>query len=521
MLYQTLLRWKQPKSAILILIAFSLVFYAWWNPDYLWILIGSIVINYALSRLLIILRETSASLGIMVLVLSIAGNLAVLAHYKYWCLWGGVEGCESVILPLAISFFSFQQIEFLLDTWNGKASAQSFASYTVFITFFPHLIAGPITRHSEMMPQFDRPSSNMLANISIGLTLFSIGLAKKAFLADPLGVLAEPGFASVASGKEVPFLVAWISAIGFTLQLYFDFSGYSDMAIGISRMFGIRLPLNFNSPFKASNIVDFWQRWHLTLTRYINAHLYNPLVAYLARRTTFKMGAFLHQLTIMAVPTVLVMTVAGIWHGAGAQFVVFGLIHGVMLAGYQLFRWSGRQSDALSSIRQRIPYWLSVVITFILVVVSFVFFKSASINDALSLLSGMAGKFWATPPGSLSQLGPIQYLAFMSGKEDLRQIIIHLPYGYFELLLIPVGLAIVWWAPNSQEVLSNHLNRGEGANLISTSPVQYRVVPLASRIGGFFTWNPSLLSATLTILLLIGALMKANFSSTAFLYFRF
>jgi len=518
--YHLLQRFEQPKLAIWSLIGFSLLFYAWWNPAYLWILIGSVAINYGLSRILLAMKEGQSSLGVPVLALSIAANLVLLAHYKYWCLLGGEGSCHGVVLPLAISFFTFQQIEFLLDTWNGKTPSQHFASYSVFVTFFPHLIAGPITKHSEMMPQFERPNRDLWANLSIGITIFTIGLAKKAFLADPLATLADPGFASVASGNQVPMLIAWVSAVGFTLQLYFDFSAYSDMAIGISRMFGIRLPLNFNSPFKALNIVDFWQRWHLTLTRYINSHLYNPIVAFMARRSWLKMGTFPHLLTVMALPTVLVMTIAGIWHGAGAQFVVFGAMHGVMLAGYQIFRWATRKSKVVNLVQKMIPNWFSILLTFVLVVVGFVFFKSGSIDNALTILKGMAGMAWAQPPGTLEKLGPLQYYAFMIGKEDLRNIVVHLQYGYFEMLLLPLCLAVAWWMPNSQQLLGKYYSHGTTENA-ADNPVQYRVTPMTGRLWTLLTWKPSLTAAAFTAVVLIGALMKANFSSTAFLYFQF
>lgn len=512
----------RPRLAILSLIGFSLFFYAWWNPGYLWILIGSILANYLLSRALIAARGSRPALTTGILVAGVIGNLAVLAHYKYWCLLGGDGACQNVVLPLAISFFTFQQIEFLIDTWNGRISAQPFTTYSLFVTFFLHLIAGPITRHSEMMPQFERPNDSVAANLSIGLTIFAIGLGKKVFLADSIGIFTDPLFASAASGNALPLLPAWIAAVGFTLQLYFDFSGYSDMAIGVGRMFGIKLPLNFNSPFKARNIVDFWQRWHLTLTRYINAHLYGPIAASVARRLTSKPNSFSYLMCVMAAPTILVMTIAGIWHGAGLQYVVFGAMHGVLLAAYQTFRWGTRRWRRLETFRQSLPAWLCVAVTFGFVVISFVFFKAGSVDAALTILKGMAGLTWApAAPEILAQLSPLKRIALLIGQEELRNIVIHLTYGYFELLVIPVGLAIAWFAPNMQEFLSAHLSYQAEPDGKAASPVVYKVPPAKGRFDLLWVWRPNVIMASLTAGLVISALMKANYQSAAFLYFQF
>ena len=491
--YYLLRKLNQPALAMWSLIGFSLFFYGWWNANFIWLLIGSTIANYLLSRLLLASRTVNPSVALAVLVLGIGGNLAVLAHYKYWCLLGASGACQSVILPLAISFFTFQQIEFLLDTWNGRMAAQKFLPYALFVTFFPHLIAGPITRHSEMMPQFERPSSEVTANLSIGLTIFAIGLGKKAFLADPLALLVEPAFLSAGQGNAVPFLPAWLAAVGFTLQLYFDFSGYSDMAIGIGRMFGIKLPLNFNSPFKAVNIVDFWQRWHLTLTRYINAHLYNPMAVGLARWTTGDPGSFRNLMIVMAVPTVVVMTIAGIWHGAGSQFVVFGAMHGVMLASYHAFRLGTRRWPRLERLRQALPTWLCVAATFYFVVVSFVFFKAPSIDAAFAILKGMSGFSWGpVAPEIASQIGFLRRFALLLGQDDLRPLVHNFSTGYFELLLlVPVCLLILWFTPNTQQIMASHLNTPMPIPGETRPPVQYSTRPLGGRWGVLATWQPT------------------------------
>lgn len=523
--YYLLLKFGQPRLALLSLIGFSLLFYGWWNPHYLWVLIGSICLNYLLSKLLMFTQEKKPPLALILVALGVMGNLVVLAHYKYWCLLGGDGSCQSIALPLAISFFTFQQIEFLLDTWNGKIGPQSFASYFLFVSFFPHLIAGPITRHSEMMPQFERPSGRVLANLSIGITIFAIGLSKKVFFADSVANFTAPPFESAANGYAVPLLPAWLAVIGFTLQLYFDFSGYSDMAIGISRMFGIKLPLNFNSPFKATNIVDFWQRWHLTLTRYITIHLYNPMVVSLARVQDVpnRAGSFWGLCAGMAVPTLVVMTIAGIWHGAGSQFVVFGLMHGCLLAGYQMFRWMGRRWYWVESIRKILPDKLCVAATFLLVAVSFVFFKATSIDAAAIILKGMMGFVFVPDPSSLADhQGILKHLALRLGQEDLRPIIINLTYGYGELLILPVCLAILWLAPNTQQIMGRYMNDPVAKpDPEGSVPVHYSVPPTSGALNDIAIWQPTRMVALVVTALVVTALMKANYRSAVFLYFQF
>ncbi len=522
--YYLFLRFGQTRLAVISLIGWSLFFYGWWNPRFLWILVGSICVNFFLSQLLLLARERRPGVATAVLIAGILGNIGLLVHYKYWCLWGGTVSCQSVVLPLAISFFTFQQIEFLIDTWNGKIGAQNFVSYCLFVTFFPHLIAGPITRHSEMMPQFERPPSRIAENIGIGATIFAIGLAKKVFLADAMAVFAETPFAAAAAGQNVSLLPAWLAAIGFTLQLYFDFSGYSDMAIGIGRMFGIKLPLNFNSPLKARNIVEFWQRWHLTLTRYVNTHLYNPVVTWMVRRRPPEQaGTFRDLVGTMVIPTVVVMTIMGIWHGAGMQFVVFGAMHGTLLAGYHVFRWTAKRWAPLDAMRKGMPDWFAVCLTFLLVVVSFVFFKSASIEAAWIILKGMSGAVLAHDIADAAQTGSfIRWLALLVGQDELRPVIINLAYGYFELLYVPVGLALVWLAPNTQQIMSEYMNnRIDNQSADAPEPVRYVIQKIDGSLAKMLVWRPSAYLAILVSAVVVFALMKANYRSAVFLYFQF
>jgi alginate O-acetyltransferase complex protein AlgI len=245
------------------------------------------------------------------------------------------------VLPLGISFFSFTQIGFLVDCRQGQAREPSLLNYALFVSFFPHLIAGPILHHREIMPQFADPATWRLRgeNIAVGSAIFLIGLLKKTLLADPLAPIASAGYADPAALTLFP---AWHAALAYSLQLYFDFSGYSDMAIGLARLFNLRFPLNFNSPYQAQSIIDYWQRWHMTLTRWLMMYLYNPLALHMTRNRV-RRGLPVDRnartslrgfVSMVALPTMVTIGLAGLWHGSAFTFVVFGLLHGVyLLAG--------------------------------------------------------------------------------------------------------------------------------------------------------------------------------------------
>ena len=261
----------------------SLFFYGWWDYRYLPLLVGSICFNYIAGGY--IARHAVTQKARFALTAAVAVNLALLAYYKYAdffissgnALLGTDWTLLHVILPIGISFFTFTQIAFLADAYAGKVSEYRFVYYLLFVNYFPHLIAGPVLHHKEMMPQFDdkRNYRPQLANFAVGITIFAIGLAKKVLIADNLAIHVGPIFSSEAAAPSL--FTAWGGALAYTFQLYFDFSGYSDMAIGLSRLFGVRLPLNFNSPYKARNIAEFWRRWHMTLSRFLRDYLYIPL----------------------------------------------------------------------------------------------------------------------------------------------------------------------------------------------------------------------------------------------------
>ena len=391
------------------LIGASLFFYAWWRPFNVLIIAPSVVINFGLARLLQRLgRQGNRGAALAVLLVGIAFNVAFLGYFKYSNFLVGavndVFGTQMVlarvILPLGISFITFQKIAFLIDVHAGRVESFTLQDYCLFVLFFPQLIAGPIVHYREMMPQFHRvPCRFDKSNVSIGLTLFAFGLFEKAFLADSLAQFVTPIYAQATSGSSIALVPAWIAAVGFTLQIYFDFTGYTDMALGIARLFGVRLPPNFNSPLRASSIIDFWLRWHMTLTRFLMAYVYNPLALWLTRRRAARgspsfggrnrsLGAFIELLMF---PTLLTMLVSGIWHGAGYTFIVWGVLHGLFLTVNHAWRLFGPKLWRDKSRYERFMQPAGFIITFTCVAASMVIFRSANLNTASGLLQGLLG----------------------------------------------------------------------------------------------------------------------------------
>ena len=356
-------------AALRWIIFVSLIFYALWRPVNVLIIAPSILVNFVVARSLqrLAVDEKFVRTSQIVLLLGIAFNVAFLGYFKYMDfgittindVFGTNILLTHIILPLGISFITFQKIAFLVDVQSRRISSFTLQDYCLFVLFFPQLVAGPIVHYREMMPQFhDAQCRFNDEDFSVGLTLLSFGLFKKAVLADHIAALVTPIYNQAISGSRPSLFLAWGAAVGFTLQVYFDFSGYTDMALGLARLFGIRLPQNFNSPLKASSIIDFWLRWHMTLTRFLTAYIFNPLTLWLTRRRAAKrrpgivgtrttVGAFCYLLMF---PILLTMFISGLWHGAGYGFIVWGLIHGLYLTinhAWRLIRprfWSDRTS---------------------------------------------------------------------------------------------------------------------------------------------------------------------------------
>ncbi len=441
----------RPRAAAGLLVGASLFFYGWWNPVYLVLLAGSILFNYAVGAGLGHARlRGQAMRAKWLLRLGVGGDLALLGYFKYAHFFlaslrplvPSLAHAGTIVLPLGISFFTFTQIAFLVDVYQGKAKEYNFLHYALFVTYFPHLIAGPILHHSEMMPQFAQAKTYRVdhENLAVGLTMFAIGLFKKAVLADGIGAHAIPIFRAGAEGHPLTFFGAWAGALSYTFQLYFDFSGYSDMAIGLSRLFNITLPLNFNSPYKAANIIDFWRRWHMTLSRFLRDYLYIPLGG--NRR-----GKIRRYVNLM-----VTMLLGGLWHGAGWTFVVWGGLHGVYLAINHAWR-AGRQALGKDpSGTTPLGRGLAWALTFLAVVAAWVFFRMPTFQGAVDMLSGMAGLNGISIPEALAaHLGSLAPVAQQMGiKVDLGGGADFLAtYAWIAALF-----AIAVWAPNSQELVA-------------------------------------------------------------------
>jgi D-alanyl-lipoteichoic acid acyltransferase DltB (MBOAT superfamily) len=405
----------------------SLAFYAVSNWQFVPLLLASIAFNYLIGLLLISLR-LRARPRLIVLAAGVTGDLLALGTFKYAGFFvANLNAIFStglavdILLPVGISFYTFTQIAFLVDAYRGKVARYALPHYGLFVTYFPHLIAGPILHHKDMIPQFEavrskRPNPHL---ILCGLIIFGIGLFKKTSLADGIQPLVSQAF-----GQASPsFDQAWIGALAYTFQLYFDFSGYSDMAIGISLMFGIFLPLNFNSPYKACNIIDFWRRWHMTLSQFLRDYLYIPL------------GGNRHGPVLRYVNLMVTMLLGGLWHGAAWTFVAWGALHGVYLCINHAWTNYG---PSIPPRLTRVANIVALIVTFVSVVVAWVFFRADSLASALFVLSKM------TDPTQI-----------VLGRGELAQSL---------LILIYAGLA--WFAPNTQEIMGyDHKSRTVGETL--------------------------------------------------------
>jgi alginate O-acetyltransferase complex protein AlgI len=371
--------WGQLASAWWLASA-SIFFYGWWDIRYVPLLLGSVVFNYLIGRTIAQFPKKS------ILLIGIAGDLALLGLFKYSDFFiatlNGVIDTQvellHLVLPLGISFFTFTQIAFLVDSFRGCVREKNFGHYILFVTYFPHLIAGPVLHHNQMMPQFSKESVYRInfQNIALGTSIFVVGLAKKLLIADSMSIYVAPVFNSAHSGIGIDPYVAWAGVLAYTFQIYFDFSGYSDMAFGLSRLFGIDLPINFLSPYKSKNIIEFWRSWHITLSLFLKDYLYIPLGGN-------RHGNFRRYFNLLAT-----MLLGGFWHGANWTFVIWGGLHGIFLClnhAWSNFstRFYTSHSDGIFSNMIRIS------ITFIAVVFAWVFFRAENLSTARIVLKAM------------------------------------------------------------------------------------------------------------------------------------
>ena len=364
----------------------SLFFYSWWNPKYLPIILGSLLVNFLISRYIV---KEQNSYRRTVLTIGILFNVLLLGFFKYFdflisnvnLVFSSSIPLLHLLLPLAISFYTFQQIAYLVDSYRLETKHYKFLDYSIFVTFFPQLIAGPIVQHYDVMDQFANKENRKInyKNIALGLFVFSIGMFKKVAIADTFAVYANHGYNMSAT---LNIIDAWITSLSYTFQLYFDFSGYSDMAIGLALLFNITLPKNFNSPYKALDIQDFWRRWHITLSNFLTKYLYIPLGGNRKGSTRTYLNIF------------IIFLVSGIWHGAGWTFVLWGVAHGIAMMINRYWRNAGFSLN-------KVVAWF---ITFQFVNAAWVLFRAPSFDVALNVYKGMLGFNGIAIPDQLSNL---------------------------------------------------------------------------------------------------------------------
>ncbi len=477
------------RAAIGWLVLASLAFYAWWNPPYVLLLLFSLAFNFAAGWAVARRhgdRRSGRSLRRLALVLGIGVNLGLLGFFKYADFFiatmnaaiGADFNFLNVILPLAISFFTFQQITYLVDSYRGDTVGYSFLDYALFVTFFPQLIAGPIVHHKEMMPQFrdERTFRFDPLNVSVGLTLFTTGLFKKVVIADSLAPYANQVFTAAENGVSPGFAEAWTAALVYALQLYFDFSGYSDMALGVARMFGVRLPVNFDSPYKARNTGEFWRRWHVTLGRFLRDYVYIPMGG--SRRGTLRRFANIY----------VVMILCGFWHGAGWTFIVFGAVHATFVAANHVLLMMKRHRGAPDDHGGRTAAAFAWCLTMGAFLLSIVLFRAESFGSALLLLREMI------LPSAEPTASPI-------GLDVAAGLTLALPLLVFCLL-----------APNSNAIMADYHRpiawrpREEGGH-----------EPAAPK---WLRWRPTLPLAVITAAMFVVSVLLLS-RANEFLYFQF
>ena len=491
------------------LVAVSLFFYGWWNWYFLSLLLVSLLFNYAAGTWLSRLDKKKPAK--FVLGAALAFNVGFLGYFKYAdffisninALFGADWRLLHLILPLGISFYTFQKIAYLVDSYQGKTRGYGFRDFCLFVSFFPQLIAGPITHHGEIMPQFRKQDTARAHwdDWSVGFTLFTFGLAKKVLLADRLATFATPVFQVARNGAAFGLNEAWAGVLAYTLQLYFDFSGYSDMAIGLARLFGIRLPMNFNSPYQAANIADFWRRWHVTLSRFLRDYLYIPLGGNRRGKARKYLNLF------------VTMLIGGIWHGAGWTFVIWGALHGTCLLVFHAWRdWKEKNRAKTEPAKPSVPKLVFArALTFLLVVIAWVFFRADNFVAAKSLLVSMTGVHGLT--------------------SNLARI--HVDSTWFTI--VPL-LFVVWFLPNTHQILARYEPTLEYAekHMPDVQPVPVPPVGIGTRdaaatrggwlrglrTAGALQWRPSWPWALAVSALAIGSVVGLS-RIAEFIYWQF
>ena len=493
-----LLRTRANATAALgFLIVCSAVFYAAHEPIFLLLLFGSIFCNYLFGHYIDLAKSR------LVLASGIIFNLALLGYFKYAGFFvrtyndafAGDAEVPEIALPLAISFFTFQQIAYLVDVYRYGKLPGGWLRYTLFVAFFPQLIAGPIVHHAEMIPQFERTGrfARLRIDVAVGFTIFTIGLAKKIILADSCGVFADFIFGRAAAGVSPAFIESWVGAIAFGLQIYFDFSGYSDMAVGLARLFGIRLPINFFSPYRSANIIEFWRRWHITLARFLRDYLYFPLGG-------SRKGPLRRYVNLM-----VVMLLGGLWHGAGINFIFWGALHGAYLA---INHWSRAFFPASPGGGLRPLFWM---LTLAAVTVAWVPFRAQGLDATIHIWSGMAGLNGISLPRTV-------VLAMGDYGELLLDLGARLDSDVFRALYWSAGLINALCFAVAGVIALNFPNTYQWVRrlkpVLEERPFADKALPKA------LLWRPTLLWAGFTAALFVVSVYYQA-KPSAFLYFQF
>jgi alginate O-acetyltransferase complex protein AlgI len=466
-------RLRSPTGAVLVLLVASYVFYGYGDHFAVLLLAGSTAFNYVAGQAIAeAMRHGQRMLGRLLLGIGVCGDLALLGYFKYAGflmtnfdqLTGAQWPIPVIALPIGISFYTFTQIAFLVDTFRGAAATLRATDYFLFVAYFPHLVAGPIIHHAQTTPQFRRMGRDTwdASDVAVGLSILTIGLFKKLVIADSVAPFADTAFTHAAAGP-IAMIDSWIGAFAYSFQIYFDFSGYSDMAVGLSLLFGVRLPLNFASPYKATSIVEFWTRWHMSLSRFLRDYLYIPL------------GGNRKGQTRRYVNLMMTMLLGGLWHGAGWTFVIWGGLHGLYLVANHLLR------TARPVRSPRLPAWmpwLKRVAVFFAVTIAWVLFRADSIATALAMLGGMSGihGFGTTDAMTLSWL--------------------------------TVCFIVVWALPNTYQLF---------ARFRPTLPVRPEIAGAEPRL---LVWRPSAFGAVASGVVFACCVLTIN-KFSPFLYFRF
>ena len=453
-IFYLLARFASRDSAMYWLVFASLVFYAWWNWHYVFLIIFSIGFNFYFGQLIGRLNlDGRSGLARHAMLLGVAVNLGLLGYFKYAdffisnlnFLFGFGMAEMKIILPIAISFFTFQQIAYLVDAYEGEASRSTFIEYCLFVSFFPQLLAGPIVHHSDVIPQFrertfGRFNPEMLEE---GLTLFFLGMFKKVVLADTFATYSDPVFAAAALEGGVTLFESWVATLSYTLQIYFDFSGYSDMAIGLGLACGIRLPINFDSPYRSKSIIEFWRRWHITLSAFLRDYLYIQLGGNRA-------GTVRRYLNLM-----ITMLLGGLWHGASWNFVVWGGLHGFYLMVNHLWRHLTAGITLGGRFLRSVAVGAGALLTLASVILAWVFFRAQGFPAAVDMLQGMAGLNGVALPRAFGRYFP--QLSDWSLNESASTVFSQSEFAGVlgAVFLLLAGYLVVCFTKNLYEMTDN------------------------------------------------------------------